>query len=202
MTRNEDAMTSIAIVYHSGYGHTKLQAEAVRDGAASVEGTEVTLLTAEEGQARMDELSSMDAIVFGSPTYMGSMSGPMKSFVDATSKPWFSQAWKDKVAGGFTNSGSPSGDKVSTLTAFAILAAQQGMIWVGQGEPNETASEEWSGDAKDAVNRLGGYLGPMAQSENAAPGPDNPPRGDIETARRYGKRIAEAAKRWGSARPE
>ena len=189
-------MTKVAIVYHSGYGHTKLQAEAVRDGAAEA-GAEVTLLTAEEGQARLQELEGMDAIVFGAPTYMGSASAPMKAFMDATSKPWSEQKWKDKVAGGFSNSSSPSGDKVNTLQGFAILAAQHGMIWVGQGEPNQTASPDWSGKDTDAINRLGGYLGPFAQSENAAPGPDNPPKGDIETAKMYGARVAKAAMRWG-----
>lgn len=190
-------MSNVAIVYHSGYGHTKLQAEAVRDGAAEA-GADVTLLTAEEGTERMDDLASMDAIVFGSPTYMGSMSAPMKAFVDATSKPWSQQAWKDKVAGGFSNSSSPSGDKVNTLVAFAILASQHGMIYVGQGEPNETSGADWDKPDDTGVNRLGGYLGPMAMSENAAPGPDNPPSGDIKTARLYGKRIAQAAERWGS----
>ena len=189
-------MAKIAIVYHSGYGHTKLQAEAVRDGAASVEGAEAHIFTAEEATEQMDALSDMHAIVFGAPTYMGSASAPMKAFMDATSKPWSQQKWKDKIAGGFSNSGSPSGDKVNTLTGFAILAAQHGMVWVGQGEPNQTSSPDWEGNDEDAVNRLGGYLGPMAQSANAAPGPDNPPKGDIETARLYGVRIAEAAARW------
>ena len=188
-------MAKVAIVYHSGYGHTKLQAEAVRDGAGEA-GADVTLLTAEEATARMDDLSGMDAIVFGAPTYMGSASAPMKAFMDATSKPWSQQAWKDKIAGGFSNSGSPSGDKVNTVTGFAILAAQHGMIWVGQGEPNETSGADWDGDDEDGVNRLGGYLGPFAQSANAAPGPDNPPKGDIETAKLYGARIAKAAARW------
>lgn len=188
-------MTKIAIVYHSGYGHTKLQAEAVRDGAAGA-GADVTLLTAEEATDRMDDLGGMDAIVFGAPTYMGSASAPMKAFMDATSKPWSQQAWKDKIAGGFSNSGSPSGDKVNTLQGFSALAAQHGMIWVGQGEPNQTANPDYDGAAEDAVNRLGGYLGPMAQSANAAPGPDNPPKGDIETAKLYGARIANAAARW------
>lgn len=188
-------MAKIAIVYHSGYGHTKLQAEAVRDGAAEA-GGDVTLLNAEEATDRMDDLSSMDAIVFGAPTYMGSASAPMKAFMDATSKPWSSQAWKDKIAGGFSNSGSPSGDKLNTVQSFAILAAQHGMIWVGQGEPNQTANADYDGKDEDAINRLGGYLGPFAQSANAAPGPDNPPKGDIETAKLYGARIATAAARW------
>ena len=190
-------MTKVAIVYHSGFGHTKLQAEAVRDGAEEA-GADVTFLTAEEGRDRMDELAEMDAIVFGAPTYMGSASSAMKAFMDATSKPWGQGAWKDKIAGGFTNSGSMSGDKVNTLVQFVTLAAQHHMIWVSSGQSNETQGQDWTKPHDQGVNRLGGYIGPMAQSENAAPGPDNPPKGDIETARRYGKRIAEAAMRWNA----
>ena len=195
-------MTKIAVIYHSGYGHTKLQAEAVLEGASSVDGVEATIMTAEEAKDRLDALSGFDGMIWGSPTYMGTVSAPMKAFIDATSKPWSQQAWKDKVAAGFTNSGSPSGDKVNTLVEFAVLAAQHGMIWVGQGEMNETASPDWSRDDSQGVNRLGGYLGAMAQSENAEPGPNNPPQGDIETARRHGARVAAATKRWKAGRPD
>ncbi|WP_031549032.1 flavodoxin family protein [Parvularcula oceani] len=190
-------MTKVAIVYHSGYGHTKLQAEAVRDGAQGVEGTEVLFLTAQEAEADLDRLDDADAIIFGAPTYMGSASAPMKSFMDATSKPWFAQKWKDKVAGGFTNSGGLSGDKVQTLEQFVILASQHGMIWVPNALGNETQQEGWASGDPNGINRVSGFLGAMAQSENAEPGPNNPPKGDIKTARLYGERIAKAAQRWG-----
>ncbi|MEM9233563.1 MAG: flavodoxin family protein [Pseudomonadota bacterium] len=190
-------MTKVAIVYHSGYGHTKIIAEAVRDGALKVEGVEVDLVAVEEATGDLDRFDEADAIIFGSPTYMGSASGPMATFMDATSKPWFQQKWKDKIAGGFTNSGSMSGDKLNTLHQFSTLAAQHGMIWVSLGMQNETAGEGMANGAPEGKNRLGAYIGPMAQSDNAEAGPDNPPSGDQETARLYGERVAKAAKRWG-----
>ena len=190
-------MTKVAIVYHSGYGHTKLVAEAVRDGAAEVAGTQAVLMTAEEAEKDVTVLDDCDAIVFGAPTYMGSASAPMKAFMDATSKVWFEMRWKDKIAGGFTNSANLSGDKVSTLEQFAILAAQHGMIWVSTGFLPEMMLDDYEGEPDEALNRVGGFLGPMAISANAAPGPDNPPQADIRTAQRYGRRIAGAAKRWG-----
>ncbi|MCQ8186156.1 flavodoxin family protein [Parvularcula maris] len=191
-------MTTIAIIYFSGYGHTKLVAEAVKEGAESVDGVEVRFHTAEEAKDAIESFGDVDGIIFGSPTYMGSVGAPMEAFFDASSKPWFAQAWKDKLAGGFTNSGSPSGDKVLTLQRMAVLAAQQGMLWVSTGLQNETASPDYDGPLEQGINRLGGYLGPMAQSENKEPSPSNPPQGDIKTARLYGERFAKAAKRWGS----
>ena len=108
-------MTKIAVVYHSGYGHTAAQANAVARGAKKVAGAEVLLLTSEEA-LKLELLADADAIIFGSPTYMGSASAQFKTFMDASSKVWFTQDWKDKVAAGFTTSGSQSGDKLSTLT--------------------------------------------------------------------------------------
>lgn len=188
--------TTVAIVYHSGFGHTQRVAEAVRDGAASVDGVEVRLHTTEEATDAIESFAEVDGIIFGAPTYMGSASAPMKAFMDATSKPWFTHAWKDKVAGGFTNSGSASGDKDGTLVQFVTLAMQHGMIWVGQGEKNQTQSADYTGEKSDAINRNGFYYGAGAQSANAAADESNPPKGDIETARLHGARVAEAAKRW------
>ena len=194
-------MAKVAVIYHSGYGHTKRVAEAVRDGAASVDGTEATLMTAEEATERMDELEGYDAHIWGSPTYMGTVSAPMKAFIDATSKPWMAHKWKDKIAAGFTNSSSPSGDKVNTLVEFAVLAAQHGMIWVGQGFLPPGYQED-DGRAHPEVNRIGGFLGAMAVSENAEPSPTNPPEADVATARQHGARVARAAQRWGGGRLE
>ncbi|NRA29958.1 MAG: flavodoxin family protein [Parvularculaceae bacterium] len=189
-------MTTIAIVYHSGFGHTQLVAEAVQAGAAGVEGVDVRLLTAEEAGNDLDSLADVSGIIFGSPTYMGSVAGEMEMFFDKTSKVWFVQGWKDKLAGGFTNSASLSGDKLSTLQRMATLAAQHGMNWVNVGIPNELTDPNFSGDMTEARNRMGSYLGVMAQSQNAEPGPNNPPKGDVDTAKAYGERFAKAAKRW------
>ncbi|MEO1657308.1 MAG: flavodoxin family protein [Pseudomonadota bacterium] len=190
-------MTTIAIIYHSGYGHTKLLAEAIQKGAASVDGVEVRLHTVEEAAGALDSFADVSGIIFGSPTYMGSVAGEVESFFDQTSKVWFTQGWKDKLAGGFTNSGSASGDKPATLARIATLAAQHGMLWVNVGDGNELYDPNFSGEPEAAVNRLGGYLGVMAVSANAEPGPNNPPQGDIKTGYQYGQRFAKAAKRWG-----
>jgi NAD(P)H dehydrogenase (quinone) len=126
-------MGKIAIIYHSTYGHTKLQAEAVFRGVQSVPSISAQLYTAEEAAARLDELDAADAIIFGCATYMGSMSAGMKSFVEAAVKKWFTLAWKNKIAGAFTNSSSFSGDKLNTLVGLVINAMQHGMIFVGLG---------------------------------------------------------------------
>ncbi len=187
-------MSHIAIIYHSGSGHTKLQAEAVLRGVQSANAGSVTLLTVEEAAARLDELDAADAIIFGCPTYMGSMSASMKLFIETAAKKWFTLAWKDKIAGAFTNSSSFSGDKLNTLTGLLINAMQHGMIYVGLGlmpscnQPE--AMNEIAGPGPDAENRVGSFLGPMATSFQVKP-PDAPSRGDLATAERYGRRVAE-----------
>ena len=121
---------------------------------------------------------------------MGSASGPFKTFMDSTSKVFVSGAWRDKIAAGFTNSSSRSGDKLATLIQFAILAAQLGMHWVSLGIlPGNNLS---TGSEQD-LNRLGFFLGAAAQS-NADQGPEVvPPEPDLLTAERLGERVAMVA---------
>ncbi|MEN9272974.1 MAG: flavodoxin family protein, partial [Gloeomargarita sp. DG_1_5_bins_55] len=192
----------VAVVYFSGSGHTHLLAEAIGQGAATVAGTAVDLLriTGEQitnGRWRDDgllaSLNRADAIVFGSPTYMGGVAAQFKAFLDAASGIWWQRGWQDKLAGGFTHSGSLSGDKQGTLLYLAINAAQHGMIWVGSA-----AMPDGTG-----VNRLGSFLGVMGQSPGDGGGaPARLAPGDAETAQRYGRRIAEIARRWGAIQPQ
>lgn len=181
-------MTTVAIVYHSGYGHTAKVAEAIAAGVKDG-GAAVTLYKADTLQeADWNALDAADAIVFGAPTYMGGVSAPFKTFIDATSGRWFHKKWQNKIAAGFTNSGSYSGDKLSSLIQLAVLAAQQGMIWVGQSElPTQVKGIE--GPDSNQINRLGSSLGLMTQSNNESP-ETVPPKGDLETAKIFGKRIA------------
>lgn len=187
-------MIKVAVVYHSTYGHTKLQAEAVLRGAASVPGVSAQIYTADEATTKLDELDGFDAIIFGSPTYMGSMSAAMKAFLEVASKKWFVQAWKDKIAGAFTNSSSFSGDKLNTMLGLATNAMQHGMIFVSLGMmPCANRPDEMNalvGPSQDAHNRNGASFGPMASSFQVKP-PEAPGKGDIETAEAYGKRVAE-----------
>ncbi|MCA3245944.1 MAG: flavodoxin family protein [Tagaea sp.] len=183
-------MAKVAIVYHSGFGHTKVMAESVAKGAASVAGTQVDLVPVAEAEAKLETLNAADAIIFGSPTYMGDVSGPFKTWADTTAKIWFGQGWKDKLAAGFTNSASPSGDKVNTLQSMWTLAMQHSMIWVSQGIMGGTKQGDLT------LNRLGSYAGAMATSLNEAPGPANPTPDDQATAEVFGRRVAEIAKKF------
>ncbi|GLH72460.1 FMN reductase [Geothrix limicola] len=179
-------MSQIAIVYHSGFGHTKVVAEQVKAGAESVPGTKARLISVEEVDAHWADLEAADAIVFGSPTYMGNVSGPFKTFMDASSKAWFEQKWKDKLAAGFTISGSPSGDKLNTLQSLMIFAMQHGMVWVGNAEMPYN---------EEGINRLGSFSGVMAQAGQVAPEVE-PNAADRKSAERLGHRLATATARW------
>ncbi|AYM09226.1 flavodoxin family protein (plasmid) [Agrobacterium radiobacter] len=186
-------MPNIAIIYHSGFGHTRVQAEAVMGGVRQVNGVEVTLISVEHYEAHWDQLDEADAIVFGSPTYMAGPSAPFKAFLDATSSRWADQRWKDKLAAGFTNSAGMNGDKLNTLQQFSLFAMQHGMVWVGLGllPGNHTST-----GSENDMNRLASFLGAMAQS-NADQGADVVPgASDRETARYLGRRVAEASLRW------
>ncbi|MCC2675235.1 MAG: NADPH-dependent reductase [Ramlibacter sp.] len=182
-------MPNVIVVYHSGYGHTQRMAQSVAEGA----GAQLLAIDAEGNlpAGGWEQLKAADAIIFGAPTYMGNVSWQFKKFADASSKPWFAQEWKDKIAGGFTNSAGMSGDKQGVLMSFMTLATQHGMLWVSLGlMPSNT-----KGAKRDDVNYIVGYSGPMAQSPSDA-GADAMSAGDLETARLYGKRVAEAAARW------
>jgi Multimeric flavodoxin WrbA len=186
-------MVSIAIVYHSGYGHTAAVARSVAAGAGSVPGAQVHLIPVEEAEAKAGLLDAADAIIFGSPTYMGAASARFKEFTETTSNIWTARGWADKLAAGFTVSASQSGDKLATLIQLALFAAQHGMVWVNAALlPGNNNSK---GSVED-LNRLGGFLGAMAQA-NADEGADvAPPASDHGTAEALGKRVAEAAVRW------
>lgn len=180
-------MSSIVVVYHSGYGHTRRQAEAVAAGAGA--GAQLVAISpeGEVDAAGWAALDAAGAIVFGTPTYMGGPSWQFKKFADATSKAWFTRAWQDKLFGGFTNSASLNGDKQNTLHYLMTLAMQHGGLWVGLGlmPANSKAAQ------RTDVNVLGGSIGALMQSPSDS-SPEEVPAGDLETARQYGARVAAA----------
>jgi len=189
-------LSHTVVVYHSGYGHTRKQAEAVHQGAAGIVGASAELVEiSAEGQlpeGGWEKLEKAGAIIFGSPTYMGGPSWQFKRFADASSKPWFGSKWKNKVAAGFTNSASMNGDKLSTLHYQFTLAMQQGMVWVGTGMMPANSKAATRND----VNWLGSFAGAMAQSPADSSAEEGPLPGDLETARLFGARVAETAARW------
>ena len=184
-------MTTIAVLYHSGYGHTEVVAKAVAEGVTRG-GAKAELLKIEKADQDFTEIlnaiGKADGVIWGAPTYMGAPSAAFKAFADASSKAWFTQAWKDKIAAGFTNSGNLSGDKLHSLVQMAILAAQHSMIWVGNAEMPNSGYSKPVGDPS-ATNRMGSSLGVMTQADQASPD-ITPPEGDKETARLLGERVA------------
>jgi len=186
-------MTKVAIVFFSGYGHTAKQAEAVHAGAASIGDATLYRIDANGDlpEGTFEALAAADAIIYGTPTYMGGPAWQFKKFADASSKPWFGQAWKNKLAAGFTNSASVNGDKAGTIDYLFHLAQQHGQIWIGTGLLPSNAKAH----GPDDVNWTAGSAGALAVSPSDASPEEAPRKGDLETARLLGVRVAEWAKR-------
>jgi multimeric flavodoxin WrbA len=181
-------MSKIAVVFHSGYGHTQRMAQAVAQGAEA----ELLAIDADGNlpDSAWSSLNEADAIIMGSPTYMGSVSWQFKKFADASSKAWFTQQWKDKLFAGFTNSATMNGDKHSTLHYLFTLAMQHGGLWVGTGMMSSNAKSAQRND----VNYVGSSSGAMATTPSDASANEMLP-GDLETARLFGKRVQEVVQR-------
>ncbi|WP_246646696.1 flavodoxin family protein [Nonomuraea ceibae] len=180
---------SVAVAFHSGYGHTAVLAEAVRRGAAGA-GADVSLIPVDTiRDEQWQQLDDADAIVFGSPTYMGSASAKFHAFAEATSRRFSEGRWADKLAAGFTNSASIYGDKAGTLAFFATFAAQHRMLWISLGLApgwNSTTASE------NDLNRLGFWGGAGAQTPLDG-GVDTVHPADVATAEHLGARVARQA---------
>ena len=184
-------MLRIAVIYFSATEATHSLALAIREGASGtgvaevfshrIRGTEI-----EHGRFRNGEClelaDSADAVIFGSPTYMGGPAAEFKAFADASGSRWEKQHWAGKVAAGFTVGANPNGDQLATLQYFSILAAQQGMLWVGL--------DIAGGYDPLGRNRLGTQLGLAVHC--ISPLPDE---SDIATAKHLGARVATVARR-------
>jgi len=178
---------TVGIVYFSHSGATKLVAEQIAEGAKSSKQTDIYLMEVlpseiVEGryvnQEKIGRLSSCDAILFGSPTYMGSPSAQFKAFMDASSDPYCDKAWRNKLAGGFTTGGSLNGEQQQTLFSFFTLACQHGMIWAGLDVSKHTDSL--------GLNRTGSNIGLVSSAGEDSLIHEN----DLRTAFYYGERIA------------
>lgn len=190
---NPPKKISVAIIYYSGMGHTQRMAEAVANGVRSVPHATPHLIRVEDVDAAWPVMEAADAIVFGSPTYMGSAAAPFKAFMDACSSRVFrANAWVGKFAAGFTNGSSRSGDKLNTLVQFVVFAAQLGMNWISLGLPPANDSSEGS---EEELNRHGFFLGAAAQSNRDQPADQVPPAADLRTAEHLGRQVAATVAR-------
>lgn len=182
-------MSNVAIPYASGSGHTRRLAEEIAKALGQVDCNARLIDVEVMFKIDWDALEAADAIVMGSPTYMGSVAAPFKAFMDETGDIWERQGWQDKIAAGFTVAGFPSGDKLATLMQMTVFAAQHGMVWVGQDQIGQPVKPDNPG-----INASGTWLGLAVTSD-----PDRArmlSEGEFETARRFALRIARAVRRW------
>lgn len=179
---NKKPTVSMAVVYHSNYGHTKRVAEAIVTGARQQ-------LPAAQAKAvdvhdvDWEFLDQADLLVFGSAVYMGNVPAGFKTFMDETSKRWYHRKWEGKWAAGFANSGGLSGDKLAVLQQICLYTMQHGMNWIGLPLMP-------TGHGEEDLNRLSSFLGLMTQSLDAPP-EETPGKGDIDTAIWFGDHLAK-----------
>ena len=175
---------SIVIVYHSPYGHTAKVAQFIAQGAQH---SSVDVQVMDVEHVDWNILDVADAIIFGCPTYMGSISAAMKLFMEQSSKRWLARTWQGKLAAAFTNGGGLSGDKLAVLQQINLFAMQHGMLWAGLPFMP-------TGRSNADINRMSSFLGLMTQSDNA-PVDVTPPEGDLATAIQFGQHIAQTVQR-------
>jgi len=181
-------MALVGIIFFSGTGTTKALTKFISQGiektAAEYLLFEITGEDIKEGRwqntAMSDRMDQCDALIFGSPTYMGGISAQLKSFFDAMAPRWFTQAWNGKVAAAYTVSSLASGDKLNCLQDISTFAMQMGMIWVGVGA-----------NISDQVNPNGFYLGLGATASSA----DQLEEIDVNSGIHFGQRIANTVER-------
>jgi multimeric flavodoxin WrbA len=179
-------MTTVAIAYHSGFGHTSTLASAVAAGARK-SGVQVSVIAVDAmTEADWDVLDAADGIIFGSATYMGNVSAGFQAFAEKTGRRCLNGSWRDKVAAGFTNSGAKSGDKFASLMSLAVFAAQHHMHWINLG-----LGAGWNSAAgsEHDLNRLGFWLGAGSQTDVDAK-PDEVHPADVRTCEHLGHRVA------------
>ncbi len=192
-------MTRITILYYSSFrGQTEKLAQAIQRGAQRVPGTDVVLLKVEDAEQHWQRLHDSDAIIFGSPTYIGSVAARFKQFIELLSGDvWLNRMWVNKIAAGFTVSAGRSGDKLNCLQQLVIFAAQMGMIWV----PMKLLGGNYSSQgSEEDLNRMAGYIGVMAQANIDEPADVAPPPADIRTAEIHGEHVAEVTRTFALGR--
>src|SRR5690606_11035551 len=173
MMIKDSSAVCVAIVYHTGYGHTARQAEAVRQGVEEVNGVTSLLMSVEEAENHWEALAAAQAIVFGTPTYMGGPAARFKAFQDATCRAIMPKGyrWRNKLAAGFTSAAARAGDTLATLIQLGLYDAPAGVPWVNLDLP--PANNPRCGSEND-LNRLGSWLRAAAPS-NVDEAPDIAP---------------------------
>lgn len=194
-------MSKLLVLYYSTYGHIETMANAVAEGARSVEGVEVTLKrvpetmppeVAAKAGAKLDqaapeatpaELAEYDAIIIGTPTRFGNMAAQMRNFLDQTGGLWVKGALVGKVGSVFTSTGTGGGNESTILTTIPTLL-HHGMVYVGlpYAAPELTDISEVRGGSPYGAGTIAGADGSRKPSEK-----------ELSLARFQGKHVAQIA---------
>ena len=196
----------VLVVYYSTYGHVHKMAEAIAEGVSQVDGAEAVLrrvpetlpddvlakmgaVDAQKALAHVpictvEELTSADAVIFGTPTRFGNMCGQMRQFLDATGQLWFQGALVGKVGSVFTSSATQHGGQESTILSFHITLLHHGFVVVGlpYAFQGQMRIDEITGGSPYGASTIAGGSGERMPSEN-----------ELDGARFQGKHVAEIA---------
>ncbi|ATH81253.1 NAD(P)H:quinone oxidoreductase [Ectopseudomonas mendocina] len=194
-------MAKVLVLYHSMYGHIETMANKVAEGARSVPGSEVVIKRVPETmspeafaaaggktkqsapEAQPSDLADFDAIIFGTPTRFGNMSGQMRNFLDRTGGLWAKGALAGKVASVFTSTGTGGGQEM-TITSTWTTLAHHGMIIVPIG---------YTTPALFDISEVGGGTPYGASTLAGGDGSRQPNGRELEIARHQGEHVARIA---------
>ena len=197
-------MPKVLVLYHSTYGHLEAMAEAVAEGARSVEGAVVDIKRVAEtvpdelarsSGYKMDQaapvatvadLENYDAIIVGAGTRFGTVAAQMRNFWDQSGGVWFQGKLVGKVGGAFSASATQHGGQETTFSGLHNYFLHQGMVVVGlpyafAGQMN---MDEITGGSPYGATTLTKGDGSRMPSEN-----------ELDGARFQGRHIAEVAKK-------
>lgn len=198
-------MTKLLVLYHSMYGHIETMAGAVAEGAKGVDGVEVTVKRVPETMpeaafkgaggkweqaypvASPQELADYDAVIFGTPTRFGNMSGQMRIFLDQTGGLWAKGALVGKVGSVFVSTGTGGGNE-TTITSFHNTLLHHGMVIVGTpyAIPDMADISEVKGGSPYGAGTIAGGDGSRQPSAR-----------ELTIARFQGKHVAGIARKLG-----
>ncbi len=197
-------MTRVLVLYHSTYGHIETMAEAVAEGARSVEGVQVDIkrvpdlvpedLAIKSGYkmdqkapiATVADLENYDAVIVGAGTRFGTAASQMRNFLDQTGGVWMKGALVGKVGGAFTSTATQHGGQETTLIGLIQTLLHHGMVIAG-------LPYAWAGQSR--IDEITGGSPYGATTITGGDGSRQPSENELEGARWQGRYIAETAKK-------
>jgi NAD(P)H dehydrogenase (quinone) len=200
-------MTKVLILYYSSYGHVETMAWAEADGVRTGGGEAVVKRVPElvpldiarqsgfkldqpAPVATVDELPQYDAIIFGSPTRFGSVTGQMRNFLDQAGGLWAEGKLVGKVGSAFTSTATQHGGQESTILTFIPTLMHFGMVVVGL---------PYSFQGQMGLNEILGSSPYGAATISGTDGKRQPSAIELEAARFQGRHVAMIAAKLASA---